>query len=504
MSKKVSISAFLLIAILVVINFLSSEFSFRADFTEGRVYSLSDATQDILDDLEDPITVKAYFSQDLPAQLASVKQSFQEMLLEYATRSDGKVVYEFWNPNSTEELEKEALEKGIQPKIFDQRDKDQIKQQKGYMGAIISLGEKEEVIPFVGSDEAMEFTLSTAIKKLSVNEKPAIGFLQGHGEAPIDQLIEAGAQLEILYTLTPVAISDSTPIPAGMKTLAIIKPTDSIPTAHLEQMEAFLAQGGRLMIAMNRVDGNLQYGAGTPINTGLEAWLAAKGIEVEDNLVLDAQCAAVTMQQQTGFGIIQQQVSFPFLPVASSFAQHPVSSGLESVVFQFVSTIKYTGDTTKRFVPLVFSSAKSNTQKAPVHFDFQREWNENDFPGQHFAMAAAIEGKLAGNAQTKMVVVADGDFPVNGPREQARRLSPDNVNLLVNSIDWLSDDTGLISLRTKGSSFRPINQLEDTTKTILKYGNFLLPMLLAIGYGVYRMQRNRMKQLKRKAENFDA
>jgi len=75
---------------------------------------------------------------------------------------------------------------------------------------------------------------------------------------------------------------------------------------------------------------------------------------------------------------------------------------------------------------------------------------------------------------------------------------------LVNSIDWLSDDTGLIDLRTKGSSSRPIRQLEDSTKTLIKYGNFLVPILLAIGYGLFRMQRNKIKQWKRMSENYDA
>jgi hypothetical protein len=73
----------------------------------------------------------------------------------------------------------------------------------------------------------------------------------------------------------------------------------------------------------------------------------------------------------------------------------------------------------------------------------------------------------------------------------------------VNSIDWLSDDTGLIDLRTKGASSRPIRQLEDATKVWLKYLNFLLPVLLAVGYGLYRMQRNKIKQYKRMSENYN-
>ena len=83
------------------------------------------------------------------------------------------------------------------------------------------------------------------------------------------------------------------------------------------------------------------------------------------------------------------------------------------------------------------------------------------------------------------------------------KLQPDNINLLSNSIDWLSDETGLISLRTKGVTSRPIDNLHDSTKTILQYVNFLLPILLVVLYGIIRMQQNRIKRFKRMSENYE-
>jgi gliding-associated putative ABC transporter substrate-binding component GldG len=503
MLKKISVSAALIIAIIVAINFLSNEFHLRLDLSEDKEYTLSDATQDILDDLEDPVTIKAYFTKNLPPQYSVIRQGFQETLIEYANRADGKVVYEFVNPNENGDIEQEAVKAGIQPLQINVREKDQMKQQKAFMGATISLGDKTEIIPFVQPGAATEYALSTAIKKLSVADKPVIGFLQGHGEAPISEMIEASQSLEILYALQEVPLSDSTNIPPNITTLAIIRPTDSVSVNDLQKLEAFLARGGRLLIAMNRVDGNMQYGSGAALNTGLEAWLMTKGIIVEENFVIDAQCAAIGLQQQTSFGMMTQQVSFPFLPLIGTFSEHPITAGLEGVLMQFASSIKYAGDTSKRFVPIAFSSEQSATIPAPASFDFQKNWTETDFPNQNLPVAAVVEGRLAGNAQSKMVVIADGDFPVNGPREQARRQQADNIHLLVNSIDWLSDDTGLIELRTKGASSRPIRQLEDATKTWIKYLNFLLPLLLAVGYGLYRMQRNKIIQYKRMSENYN-
>jgi ABC-type uncharacterized transport system involved in gliding motility auxiliary subunit len=98
--------------------------------------------------------------------------------------------------------------------------------------------------------------------------------------------------------------------------------------------------------------------------------------------------------------------------------------------------------------------------------------------------------------------VGDGDFAINGAGQQAQQVEPDNLNLMVNSIDFLSDDTGLIALRTKGISSRPLEKVEDSTKTLLKYLNFMLPIILIIAFGIFRMQRNRMIRYKRMRDDF--
>ncbi|MGM0475444.1 MAG: GldG family protein, partial [Bacteroidota bacterium] len=79
---------------------------------------------------------------------------------------------------------------------------------------------------------------------------------------------------------------------------------------------------------------------------------------------------------------------------------------------------------------------------------------------------------------------------------------PDNISLLVNSIDWLSDDTGLIELRTKGVSSRPIKQLEDSTRSLLKWLNFLLPIVLVLIYGGLRYQHRKNQRVMRMEANY--
>jgi hypothetical protein len=96
-------------------------------------------------------------------------------------------------------------------------------------------------------------------------------------------------------------------------------------------------------------------------------------------------------------------------------------------------------------------------------------------------------------------VFGDGDCPIS---QGGRGANPDNVSLLVNTIEWLSDDTGLSALRTKGVSSRPIDTLEDGKRTFLKFLNFFLPIVLALGYGIFRSQRNRSIRMRRMQERY--
>ena len=488
----------LVIGIVILINLLAYEYHLRLDLTEDKQYTLSEATRDILENLEEPVTVKAYFSTDLPPNIVRTRQDFQDLLIEYANLSDEQVVYEFINPNEKESYEQEAIENGIRPVLINVREKDQVKQQKAFLGATLHLGEKKEVIPFLQPGAAMEYALSTAIKKISIDDKPVVGFITGHGEPSLSEMPQAGEQLSVLYEIREIMLTDSTSIAENISTLALIRPRDSIPPAHLDQLDAFLERGGNLLVALNSVDADFRSQFGSAQDYNLKPWLKEKGIEVLDNFVVDAQCGSVSVPQQLGIFTVQANISFPFVPVISTFSDHPITSGLETVMLEFASEVRFNGDSSKTFHPLAFSSEQSNTLPAPQFFDINKEWTENDFTRENIPVAAAIEGN-----PMKMVVIADGDFPVNGPPQQARTLQPDNVSLLSNAVDWLSDDTGLIALRTKGTVSRPIREVDETTKTILKYTNFLLPILLVIGYGIARAHKNRMTRLKRVSENYE-
>ena len=503
MNSKKSVTFYLITiaSILVLVNILANRFFFRLDFTGDKRYTLSEATRNILNDLDDPVTVTAYFSEGLPPQIAQARSDFKDLLIEYANASDGNVMYEFINPNKDEKTEQEAMQAGVSPVMINVREKDQAVQKKAYLGAVVKYGDKTEAIPFMQQGTAMEYALSTAIKKLTVEDKPLIGFIQGDGEPSTSDIQQAVQSLDVLYRVDPVTLTDTTNL-QQYKTLCLVSPADSIPQSHFQMLDNYLAKGGNLYIAMNRVDGDLQQSRGFAINTGLESWLKKKGIIVEDSFVTDAKCAKVSVRQQQGMFTFNTQMAFPYLPIATTFKKSPITEGLESVIFKFVSPIDYTGDSTLHFKPLVLSSEESGKQGLPLYFNIQKKWNKNDFQYPGLTLAALLEGKINGDANSRIILVGDGDFAINGAGQQAHQVQPDNVNLMVNSIDFLSDDTGLIALRTKGINSRPLKTIEDSTKTLLKYLNFLLPILLIIAFGIFRMERNRMVRYKRMRDDY--
>jgi gliding-associated putative ABC transporter substrate-binding component GldG len=504
MKTKAAVVSYIALILIIVlcINILSEKLFFRLDFTSDHKYTMSKSTRDILKGLTQPVTIKAYFSKDLPPDVARARSDFKELLIEYSSISKGKLVYEFIDPTKDEVTEQEAMQNGIQPVIIDSREKDKSVQKKAYLGAVVKIGEKTDVIPLIQPGGAIEYAVSSTIKKLTLSKKPVVALLQGHGEPSIMAMSQVYQTLSILNTVETVQLNDTSKALEKYNTLLIVAPKDSFPPNHIAQLEEFLNQGKSLLLAINRVQGDLNRGFGSRLNTGLEKWLLQKGISVDDNFVIDVSCASVGVHQQQGSFSYTTSVNFPYIPILTGFAQHPVTTGLSSVLMQFVSTVTFKGDSNVQFIPLVKTSKKAAIRPVPAYFDIHYQWKEQDFPLSELTVGAAAKIKTPSGKIARLVVFGDGDFPVNGTGEEARQLNPDNVNLFANSIDWLSDDTGLIELRTKGIMVRPLEQIDDSTRMLLKWMNFLLPIAIIIIYGIFRMQRNKNIRMKRMEEGY--
>lgn len=140
-------NALLLVVAVVLVNLIGQRFKFRLDLTDDHRYSLSDATLKLLKDLPEAVTVTAWFTEEMPPDLAVARQDMKDLLVEYAARSKDNVVFEFIDPGKADSLEAKARQEGIQQLLATTREKDKAENLRIYMGATVRMGDRKAVIP---------------------------------------------------------------------------------------------------------------------------------------------------------------------------------------------------------------------------------------------------------------------------------------------------------------------------------------------------------------------
>ena len=519
-NRRESLLQVLLIAgSLIALTYVATQFLWRADLTENNRYTLASASHDVTRDLDDPVTVTAYFTDDLPARFGRTKDEFQALLQEFRAAADGNVEFTFVNPNEDDAAAKEARQAGVRPVTIDVRERNQMTQKRAYLGAVFQYQDQREVLPFVEPGSAMEYTIARTMRKLTQDDQAVLGVLQGHGEPGLDAMPQLRDALSGRYDLQPVSGVDTAGVPPDVDVLLVARPQNELPTQAALAIDQYVMRGGPVLFALNRAQANMRFGQARPKTTGLEPLLDTYGLPIRPDLIRDRNASPVRVQQQRGGFTVANQIRYPYIPQIANFADHPISSGLDQAVFRFVSSLDTTqADTTAQVSVLARSSAQSARASLPTNIRPQQEWTVSDFSGAAFPVAGVIEGPFSSafagvdtlsvertqSPETRLVVVGDGDFLVNGSGQRQQRLPEDNVNLAANSIDYLAGNTGLMSLRTQRVTSRPLMQLTPTTQTILKYLNVLLPILLVVGYGLVRYRRNRAQRQRWKEHGLSA
>lgn len=492
LKQKTLLQLLLLVAVLVLLNLISGGMYFRLDFTQDKRYTPSRSTKNLLKDLPEVVTLNAYFSEDLPPELLPVRREFKEWLVEYENLSRGKLVYAIENPNKSQEEEQKAQREGIAPVTLNVRRRDQIKQMRVYMGITLYAGSKKEVIPYLRTDRSLEHALTMAIKKLTLSEKPKLGFIQGQDEPLLEDLEQLEEQLSMLYEIDTFSLAHTEEISDEYKALIWIGPTKTISPTDLDKLTEYLSAGGGLLLAYSPIDANLQNIASIEKATdiGITNWLQTLGVKLEtDEVLIDAQCGAINVAQQMGGFTINQRMSFPYFPVVSSAPDHPISSDLEGILLQFTAPVSYVAQDTASqgsATPLLYSSKQTGLRPLPDYIDINKRWLPQDYIVGPQTLGLAVEGGSLSHPEAKMVLFSDHSFLI--PPEQGQKMPEANITLAINSIDWIADDTGLIDLRSKGISVRPMDPIEDSTKTWLSYGNMGVPILMVLLYAFARSQ----------------
>jgi len=507
------------LASLILLNIVSVRLFGRLDVTERGLFTLSDASRNLMQSLDDRLTIKVYFTEDLPAPYNNNRRALLDQLNEYKAYSRGNLLFEFIDP-SGEKGEQEAQQQGIAPVQVQVVKEDKFEVKRAYMGLVFLYEDKKEVIPVIQNTSTLEYDLSSTIKQLTSRTKKKIGFLTGQGEPALSELSRAQQLLSKQYEITTVDLSGGKSVPMDVSALVIMAPNQRFTEPVKFQIDQHLMRGGKVAFLLNKVDANLQQRFGRAVELGLEDMLETYGLRINPDLVRDAQCANISIvQQQFGFNI-QSQVPFPYLPMASKFSEgNMMVKDLQGLVLFFVSSVDTTNLAARNLQGeiLIRSSEQSGRQSQFFMFDPLARYTQAEFSEKEIPLAALVHGQfkslyegrpapadttpgavaipaepLTPSIETRVVLVGDGDFA----RDQYLG-NRDNLTFFANMIDYLVDDAGLITIRSKDVALPPLEQVSDGAKKAIKYANLVVPPVLVLGYGFicWRMRKARRKAM---------
>lgn len=554
------------IAIVVLVNVISSFINTRLDLTSERRYSLAPATRNLLKNLEDVVFFKVYLSGDLPPGFQRLSNETREMLDEFRAYSDN-IQYEFVdpseNPNTKDRNDAYRLlvERGLQPTDVRVNKKGESSQLIIFPGAMVSYHGREIPVQLLmaqlqqepnkvlnTSIQSLEYNLASAIKNLTTAIKPRIAIIEGQGELDQMETIDLQNSLSEFYNVDRVTLNNK------ISSLAIRVKTDSVndvllnkfraiiiakPTRPFDErdkylIDQFIMRGGKVLWLIDPVfasmDSLQKYNTtiGIPNDINLEDMLFNYGVRANVNLVQDMN--ALPIPVKTGQVGNQPQFDFFkwfFFPVLMPSRSHPVVNGLNAVKTEFLSTIDtVTAEGVKKTI-LLETSPYARTVNVPALIDLEilkKTPNERVFNKGPLPVAVLLEGEftsaflfrippeLAGNAslgfkpkskRTKMIIIGDGDivknqfhfsqgYPLPLGYDQYTKQTFGNRDLVLNAVNYLCDDSGLISVRSRELKLRMLDTAKVAKQRLFwQLVNILLPVLLIIGFGVakYRVRK---------------
>src|SRR3989338_4141149 len=503
----------LMLAVVILVEFIFTLLPLRLDVSEARVYSLSPVTRDTLKQLNDVVTIKGYFTKDVPGYLVTVRDQVQDMLKEYRAYGGGNIRISFINPNESPEKAQEAQMLGIPPLQFNVIKKDKLEVGEGYMGVALLYGAKREVVPVVKDIATLEFDLTAAIKKVISGKALTVGI----AEFP-DHASEQG-ELRILkevlgqqYAVEFIDISKGDLIPEQITTLIVPGARGSWSKRQLYILDQFVMSGRGVLFLVDgiSVDNSLR---GTPNTTNVLDLLKSYGVTINKDFIYDSvyQARASFSSGQEFFSFVTPYGFWVNVPPTSLNKDNPLVNKLESVMFPWVSSISLKEE--KGVETLVKTSDKSKIVSDPSDLSPQSEpavSGNGGYPvavslntqlSSYFNAPVPRDEKSAGGNEpefikktdrARMMVVSDGDMITDA---FMNRFGSD-VLFIQNLADGLTLDATLATIRSKSVTERPIRPLDDTARALLKYGNIVGAPLVVVLFAIARFAwRRKIQQI---------
>jgi ABC-2 type transport system permease protein len=561
----------IILGLIAVVNYLAIMKFGRLDLTEGKAYSISQASKKILKGLDDVINIKVYFSENLPPNLHRTVTDVKDMLSEYKAYGGKKLRISWVDPAESEKLKSEARSMGIPEIQLQTFEKDKAQVMNGYMGIAVLFGDKKEVLPVVQNLQNLEYDLTLAIMKVSRTETPKVGIVkvdtapeyppQMMRQMPDDAKKERTEEkfkplfesLRQNYDVVTIDAMKGEPIDSSIKTI-VVPGSFSFSDRALFEMDQYFMKGGKLIVLSEamRVDFNQYYGPqAVNVDSKLLDLVKFYGAKVEQNMLLDASCGQVQVPQKVGPFTMNVALPYPYfvrLGAESFLKNNPAVAPLSEVIMPWPSAItllvdlanpdktnkKDTAASTSsvqsgvKAVILAKTSPKSWTASGAIDLNPQQQWQPAADKLMLHAVAAYLSGSFksyfAGKTVPPLHAAAPGDslgkitvqndpnmnravigsnnaghlvVISNSAFVSAQNGSPQNIMMVQNLIDWLSQDANLIAVRTRSVKDRTIDadllKKGSSKPGVIRIINIIAMPLLVILIGIVIFIRRREK-----------
>ncbi len=399
------------------------------------------------------------------------------------------------------------------------------------------------------SIQSLEYNLASAIKNLTTAIKPRVAIIQGQGELDQMETIDLQNSLSEFYNVDRVILNNKiTSLALRIKTdsshdvlinkyraIIIAKPTKPFDERDKFLIDQFIMRGGKVLWLIDPVyasmDSLQKYNStmGLPNDINLEDMLFNYGVRPNVDLVQDLNALPIPVKT----GQIGNQPQFDyfkwyFFPVLMPSLNHPIVNGLNAIKTEFLSTLDTVAAPGIKKTILLETSPYARTVQAPALIDLEilkKQPNERAFNMGPLPVAVLLEGEfasaflfrippeLSGNPalgykskskKTKMIVITDGDivknqfhysqgYPLPLGYDQYTKQTFGNKDLALNAVNFLCDDSGLISVRSRALKLRMLDTSKVAKQRVFwQLLNILLPVLLITGFGMikYRMRKH--------------
>ncbi len=530
----------------------------RLDLTEDKRYTLSEPTRKILDELENDVYIQVYLDGEMPIPLRRLRRTVQEMLEEFRIESGRKIDYEFINPFSSgdakqkEDQYKALIDKGLSPmKIIASDEEGGSSQKNLFPGMIINYNGAEVPLDFLKNDqsvsseqnilhsqESLEYEMIQVISTITSDTIYKVAFLEGHGEYQEIEVADITRNLAKYFTIDRGTIGGKQGILDRYSAIIIAGPTREFSEADKLVIDQYIMNGGKVLWLFEEVYVNTDslargetVGIYHPLN--IEDQLFWYGARVNPEIVQDMDCMVIPLTVLTGPENKQivpaQWIYYPRLYPRND---HPVTRNLNRVAGKFVNTIDTVGlDPMIKKTVILSTSRYSGTISPPMLISLkeaEQTPDKKEFRKSNLPVAVLLEGvfpsafknRMTGNlvpgadfrlktqsSKTRMIVIADGDiirneisrsgtssgfFPLSNDRYTGEIIG--NRDFIVNCINYLVDDNGLMQLRSREVKLRLLDKPRlKAGKTIWQLINVAGPVLIVILagfiYGFFRKRK---------------